>query len=197
MRLVIVRHGVTDWNAGGRLQGRTDIPLNEEGSRQAEAIARRLAGYGLDRILSSPMRRAMETARPAARTTGLPLEVLETLVEADMGLWEGLTWEEIRTRYPALLAERDRVGLSYKGHGGESVLEVMARSRGILEQLKRECAGKTVCVVTHASPARHLVAAATLDPEHRKLRMRNASVSILRIGAAVEVECLDDVTHLP
>ena len=191
MRLVVVRHGVTDWNLEGRMQGRTDIPLNAQGLVQAKAAARRLAAERLDRILSSPMSRALGTALPIASAHGLTPEVREDLHEAHMGFWEGMTWEEIGVKYPHLLAERDRQGPSYKGHGGESVLEVAARAQGVWEAV-RALEG-TTCVVTHAAPGRHLIAAAAADPGHIRLRLRNASVSVVEDG---RVLCLDDVGHL-
>ncbi len=191
MRLVVVRHGVTDWNVQGRLQGRTDIPLNADGIRQAVAVARRLASERLARVLSSPMARALATAQPIAAAQGLTPEVREDLHEAHMGLWEGLTWEEVATRYPHHLPERDRVGPSYKGHAGESVAEVAARAAGVLEAI-RGLPG-TTCVVTHAAPGRHLIVAAAGNPEHMKLRLQNTSVSIVEDGRIV---CLDDVSHL-
>ncbi len=191
MRLVVVRHGVTDWNVTGRMQGRTDIPLNAEGRRQAEAVGRRLASEPIARILSSPMSRALGTALPIASAHGLVPEVREDLHEAHMGLWEGLTWEEVAAQYSHQLAERDRVGPGYKGHEGESVLEVAARAADLLMRI-RDLPG-TTCVVTHASPARHLIAALTGEREHWKLRLRNVSVSILEDARLL---CLDDVSHL-
>ena len=197
MRLLVVRHAVTDWNQAGRLQGRTDIDLNAEAVRQAMALAGRLRPENISRILSSPMRRAVRTALPIAESHGLSLETSEDLQEADMGLWEGLTWDEVRARYADQLAERDRVGPGYKGHKGESILEVMARAGQFLKVLRKESAGKTVLVVTHASPARHLIGHATGDPEHHRLKLGNTSLNVLDLSVTpARVEVLDDLSHL-
>ena len=198
MRLVVVRHAVTDWNQAGRLQGRTDIELNAEGVRQAMALAGRLRPENIARILTSPMRRAMRTALPIAESHALTLETSEDLQEADMGLWEGLTFDEVRARYADQLAERDRVGPGYKGHRGESILEVRARAGRLLESLRKAAAGKTVLVVTHASPARHLIGHATGNPEHHRLKLGNTSLTILDLSVTpARVELLDDLSHLP
>ena len=197
MRLIVVRHGVTDWNLAGRLQGRTDIDLNADGVRQIRALGRRLATLRIDRLFASPMRRATRTAMAIGEAHGRPLEVVDDLHEAHMGLWEGLTWDEIRAKYPDQLAARDQAGRGYKGHGGESIAEVSDRAGRFLERLKREAAGLTACVVTHAAPGRHLIAHATGDPAHHQLKLRNASLTILQLGeSGATVDCLDDVGHL-
>ena len=197
MRLLIARHAVTDWNVQGRLQGRTDIDLNTEGIRQALALAGRLRAERIDRLFSSPTRRATRTAMPVAETHGLTLEIDEDLHEGHMGLWEGLTWEEVAARYPGQILERDRTGPSWKGHEGESILEVAARARRFLDRLKAQAPDATVCVVTHAALARHLIVRAMGDDAHLKLRLRNTALSIVSIqGGVPRLECLDDVRHL-
>lgn len=198
MRLLVVRHGVTDWNVQGRLQGRTDVALNPEGLRQAEALMVRLRGEPIARLLSSPTRRAMATAAPLAAARGLRIETDEDLHEGHMGLWEGLTWEEIRVRYPDQLAERERVGPSYRGHGGESILDVAARAARAFERIQAG-GGACVAVVTHAALARHLIVHATRDDRHLALRLRNTAVSELEIpvaGAPARLRLLDDLSHL-
>jgi glucosyl-3-phosphoglycerate phosphatase len=117
VRLVLWRHGQTRWNAEGRFQGQTDIPLDAEGEQQAERAARLLAALRPDVIVSSDLARAMATAAPLARLTALTVTPDKELRERYGGLWEGLTDSEIRTRYPAEHAqwyppggEADRAG---------------------------------------------------------------------------------------
>ena len=197
MRLLIARHGVTDWNVQGRLQGRTDIDLNAEGIRQARALASRLRPERIARLFSSPTRRATRTAMPIAEGHGLSLEIDEDLHEGHMGLWEGLTWEEVAARYPQHLRDRDRVGPSYKGHEGESILEVAARARCFFERMQGEAPESAICVVTHAALARHLIVHAMGDDSHLNLRLQNTSLSIVTVeGGVPRLECLDDISHL-
>jgi len=98
---VLWRHGQTVWNVENRFQGHTDIPLDETGQAQAERAARLLAALRPYAIVSSDLRRAVGTAAPLARLTGLPVTLDKELRERAGGVWEGLTDVEIRTRYPA------------------------------------------------------------------------------------------------
>jgi broad specificity phosphatase PhoE len=97
---VLLRHGQTIWNAERRFQGQTDIPLDETGTAQAERVARLLAALRPDVIVSSDLGRAVSTAQPLAKFTGLVVSLDKDLRERSGGLWEGLTDEEIRERYP-------------------------------------------------------------------------------------------------
>src|SRR6476646_5188364 len=104
MRLVLVRHGQSEGNARGILQGRMDFGLTDLGRAQAEATARYLAGgRKVERLRSSPLTRAMETAQPIAAALGLEVEPEPALAEYDMGEASGLTWAEIRERFPAIV----------------------------------------------------------------------------------------------
>lgn len=129
MRIALIRHGQTDWNARGLLQGTSDIPLNEAGRRQAMQAAARIAGQGYERVVSSPLGRAVETAQIIARELGLPTEIetIPDLIERHYGDGEGKptkhpdgTWavEEYGNKEPvARVAER-----------GYQALEDIARS---------------------------------------------------------------------
>src|SRR5436305_12534 len=106
--LVLVRHGETEWNRLGRVQGLTDIPLNETGRRQAHQAGRRLSHEHWDGIASSPLARAAQTAEIIAREVGLPApELVEALVERNYGDAEGLTGEEIDRRFAGVLHARE------------------------------------------------------------------------------------------
>lgn len=103
-RILFARHAQTDWNDLSRYQGRTDVPLNVGGRRQAENLARRLAYWKADRVFSSPLVRARETAEIVMGKMPDPpaLELFEDLVELDFGEWEGLSVSEVRQRYGEL-----------------------------------------------------------------------------------------------
>ena len=129
--LYLARHGETDWNSAGRLQGQTDIPLNETGRSQARLLGQRLQGLGITSVGSSDLVRARETAEIIARGLELPFRgVLEDLRERRYGLFEGLTPEECQTRYPA---EWERfLDPEVSPPRGESLIEVRARMlRGV------------------------------------------------------------------
>ncbi len=102
-RVVLWRHGRTEWNVAGRVQGQTDTALDEVGVRQAAAAAARLASLRPVRILSSDLQRARHTAEELSRLTGVPVELDERLREMNFGEREGLTWKESWERFPDLM----------------------------------------------------------------------------------------------
>jgi len=159
-RLILVRHGETDWNREGRLQGGQDIPLNALGRRQAAEAAGRLkelepAYAGLDYI-ASPMQRARETMDILRGELALPAGAYQTedrLRELTFGEWEGFTWRDIRKaeREQAHLRERDKWG--FVPPGGESYRMLAERVRPVLEGLERE-----TVIVSHGGVARAVLA---------------------------------------
>ena len=105
--LFLFRHGETDWNRAGRLQGHTDTPLNATGLAQAEALTERLRPHRLDAVVSSDLARAWTTARIVAEGLGVPLIREPGLREAQIGEAEGLFWPEVKTRFGETLTEPD------------------------------------------------------------------------------------------
>jgi broad specificity phosphatase PhoE len=99
-RLLVVRHGQTEWNIAGRIQGSTDIDLDATGRAQVLEAAPELAAYEPARIITSDLRRAVDTARPVAERTGIEIELDKRLRERAYGPWEGLTQQEIAEQYP-------------------------------------------------------------------------------------------------
>ena len=116
IRLLLWRHGQTAWNVEGRFQGQTDIPLDETGEQQAERAARLLAALRPDVIISSDLSRAMATAAPLARLTGLTVSTDKDLRERHGGAWEGLSDVQIRTQYPVEHAQWLPPGGRVNGH---------------------------------------------------------------------------------
>jgi broad specificity phosphatase PhoE len=127
MALWLVRHGETEWSLSGQHTGRTDLPLTPEGELQAVAIGKMLAGRAFDRVLSSPMARARDTARLAG--FGDRLEIVEDLVEVDYGGYEGLTTAQIHGRAPGWELFRDG------SPGGETPRDIEDRVGALLERL--------------------------------------------------------------
>jgi broad specificity phosphatase PhoE len=138
--LLLVRHGETDWNAEGRLQGHTDTPLNELGRRQALTLADELAGDGIEAVYSSDLARARETAEIVAGRLGLPVVLDPDLREKDWGTWEGLTG-----------AERERVELA-----GETTEAHRERTLRALRSIATGHPGGRVLVVTHGGSMRRI-----------------------------------------
>lgn len=149
--LLLVRHGYSLSNESGTFTGQTDVPLTEEGVRQAELTARYLAGnYHTDKILSGDLLRTVQTAEPFSVLTKLPILKEKELREIYGGKWEGKKAEEISSLYPADYERwKNDIGNSCPT-GGESVKEVQVRAVAKLERIAAENEGKTVAVFTHA-----------------------------------------------
>jgi len=166
--LVLVRHGETDWNRERRFQGHADTPLNDSGRRQAGELAALLRGDGLSAVYTSPLRRAKETASVVAADLGLDAHELEELREIDVGDWQGLTIDEVRTRHPEQLDVAWRSGWP----NGETHEELAERVLPALLDLDRRHAGERVLGVTHAGPIRVVLAAAAgLSHEESRLQI--------------------------
>lgn len=154
-RILLVRHGTTEWNESGRYQGISDIPLNEQGLRQAEALRQRLAGERIDVIYSSDLKRAVQTA--GAIAAGRDLEVIDCreLREMNFGEFEGLTFTEIGDRYDSeWWAARDA---NLEIPGGESISQLAARVSAFAERLSSYDKGETVLIVAHGGTLRALI----------------------------------------
>lgn len=148
-RLVLVRHGETDWNREGRYMGHTDGPLNDKGLAQAEAAAQSLRGSTLAAIYTSDLRRARQTAEALARVTGAPIVVDRRLREIGQGDWEGQLFSHIEQADADLLARRRSDPMDTRPPGGESVREAQARVLPLLSEIARQHPTDRVAVVSH------------------------------------------------
>ncbi len=197
-RLVLVRHASTTHSAAMRFSGRNDLPLDDAGRAQAAALARR-PYRGVAAVVSSPLRRALETAQAIADSLGLPVTTNDDLIELDFGAWEGLTVAEVRERYPAELA-------AWQGSpdtatpGGESFGALARRVRRGRDALIAAHPDRTVIVVTHVSPIKTLVRTALDAPFESIYRMHldPASVSMLDYFAdgTSSMRLFNDTAHL-
>ena len=169
--LLLVRHGATALSPEKRFSGRGDPALTEAGVEQARAIAARLSSYGVTAVVASPLTRAMQTARLIADGLGLDVAVDEGLVETDFGDWEGLTFGEVRERWPKeMQAWLDDPAVAPPG--GEPFTAVFARVAAVRERLLRDYAESRVAVVSHVTPIKAMVRDALAAPAHVLHRMR-------------------------
>jgi broad specificity phosphatase PhoE len=170
LRLLLIRHAQTVWNAAGRVQGQADPPLSELGESQRRALGVRMGGYPLDALFSSDLERAHLTASSVAQATGVPVQPEPGLREVGLGRWEGASVQTMRRYYPELLAEWRREpswDLVPEGEGSAAF-----RSR-VLTAMARVVAGRgeaeTVAAVTHIGVIR-LVLSLAAGLESRGLR---------------------------
>ena len=195
----LLRHGQTPMSVQKRYAGRTDAPLTEVGVQQAAAAAKRLASAGLGVIVTSPLLRTVQTAQAVAAVTGAAVVTDDGFRETDFGAWEGLTFAEVRERWPAeitaWLADPD-----VAPPGGESFTDVSARVTEALDRVLAARAGQTVLIVSHVTPIKMLVAAALLAPPAALYRMHLDVAALSEIdwyadGPAV-LRSFNDTSHL-
>lgn len=148
-RLIAVRHGETAWNTQSRIQGHTDIPLNETGLWQAERVGQAVAQEAVHALYSSDLQRARLTALAIGRSAGLPVQLEEGLRERHFGELEGLTHEEIHARWPDQARRWKQRDPSYGPLGGETLRDFHARCVGQLTRLAQRHLGQTIVVVAH------------------------------------------------
>jgi len=197
MELILVRHGETSWNREERVQGISDIELNEQGRKQAVKLAEALKGRPIEAIFSSPLVRALETARIINRYHGLHIQVREELREMDQGIFEGLSFRELMAKEGAFLSRWVKDPASVTMPGGESLADVQKRAWPVMEEIIRE--GCSSLVVSHSfTISTILCKIAGLDlSRFRRVSVSPASLTVVRItDSGGEIEILNDCRHL-
>lgn len=199
-RLVLVRHGVTEYSVTKRFAGRSDLELTEAGLEQARRAAGRVAELGrVDVVISSPLRRTRETAQQVANRLALPVLVDDGLVETDFGDWDGYTFAEVGQKWPAEL-QRWLADPAVAPPSGESFETVTRRVRKARDQILARHTGSTVVIVSHVSPIKTLVRLALDAPAGALNRMFLAPASICVIDyyrdGPVSLQSFNDTAHL-
>jgi probable phosphoglycerate mutase len=146
--IFLLRHGAIDNPPPRRFLGRTDLPLNADGIRQARDLGRWLGAIPFRRVCASPLARAVETAALVSGRPAAAIERVETLVEIDLGAWGGLSLAEVQVRFPGEYEQRGQDLAAYRTPGGESFSEVADRACPALAELARDTPGPLL-VVAH------------------------------------------------
>jgi len=148
-RLLLARHGETDWNRLGRWQGQTNVPLNDVGRRQAMALCSSLKDEQLAAVYCSTLQRAVETAHAIAAAHRLNVCRDARLNEIKLGKWEGMTRKDIAARYPDLLQAWEADPSSVRPPDGESIVELQDRVMAVIDEISLAYPGETVCIIGH------------------------------------------------
>jgi len=198
-RLTVLRHGETAWNQDTRIQGHTDIDLNDTGRWQAAQLARALADEPLAAVYSSDLRRAFDTAEAVARAQGLRATPNTGLRERCFGMLEGLTWAEIEERHPVeAVAWRTRVP-EWAPAGGESLVVLRDRVMTVLNDLAARHVGEHIALVAHGGVLDAIYRAATgLELQApRSWLLKNAAINrLLWTPGSLTLVGWGDVAHL-
>jgi len=182
VKLILVRHTETIWNRDKRIQGgSSDIALSEVGIRQAHLLAKFFEGENITAIASSPLQRALNTATIIAEPHGLRVKEDAGFKELEVGELEGLSWADLGTSFTQFLLQEWQGQGTVGVKGGESFVQLQQRSWDSVEQLRRECDGDSVIVVSHYFATLSIIFKALgLSPEYLpKFRIANGGISIV------------------
>jgi broad specificity phosphatase PhoE len=204
MRLILVRHGETEWNRQRRVQGLSNLGLNDTGKKQARALARVLSNKRVDAIYSSPLRRARETTRAIARFHKVGVEILDGLKELDVGEVDGMTYDDMKIYHGEFFNKWMRDFTSVRLPGGGFIPELRDQCCATVQDIvkkerKAESDDRAAIVVTHFFPLMCIICDSMgLDLAHcRRLRVDLASISVLDFNTDNTVlVSLNDTCHL-
>ena len=198
-RLLLVRHGITEFNSTRRFAGYSDVEMSDTGYKQVERLRDRLANEKIDAVYSSDLRRALVTAEVISSRHKTDIVVCPELREVNYGDIEGLTFQEIGRLYPDVAELIANFNLQLEFPGGESFEGFIERTSKFLDRLTEHAPSKTLLIVSHSGPLKVLVCRLLgIDQGHwRQIRIDNASLSIMATypqGAILNL--LNDTSHL-
>jgi len=200
--ILLVRHGETDWNRDRRVQGWAPVALSERGHNQAARLADRLAAdYSVDRLISSDLRRTVETARPIARAVDCELTTDRQWRERNFGVLQGLDYGELFLGYPEFtLTEVGYTAAEARPEGGESLVDQRKRVLAAFRELRADLASdETAVVVTHGGPLYLIlgwihgldIEATIMDQEQG-----NCAINEIHVDGGLTVRRENDCSHL-
>ena len=198
-RLIIVRHGRTEWNRVEKFRGRADIGLDGVGMKQAETAAKRITGWPISAIYSSPMRRALTTAEIIAAPLGLKVQPMSGIIDVDYGKWQGLSTEDVVARDGRLYSQWIESPDKVKFPGGESFTEVRERATSAIDDLIQQHPKETVVLVSHKVICQILILSLLgLDSSHFwQITQDVCAINLFEVrGGIPSALFLNDTCHL-
>jgi broad specificity phosphatase PhoE len=201
MRIYLVRHGETEWNRVRRFQGRSNLPLNKEGKKQVKALALALKNKPLTAIYTSPLIRALETARLIkVFHPSIPIFEEKGLIEMDLGEFDGMKAQDWAEQYPDFRKAWNENPASVKMPGGESLKEVQVRAKHTLERITRIYPPDTTLLISSHNFVNLTILCDLLEiplRRFRELRQENAAFNLIRKkGDRLYAELVNERSHL-
>ena len=198
-KVIIIRHGETEWHAENRYAGTTDIPLNQRGKTEALQVTERLKNEPLDCVYTSPLQRCFYMADLIAKSHELQPVVSNDIIEIDIGRWDGLTYKEILDTEGEMLKGWIKDPLNTTIPGGEPLVDVQGRAMRCVDEIHRGYPEGTAVIVSHGGPLRAIVATVLgMDLSMCfRLTIDLASVSVITYkGEFSNLELLNDTCHV-
>ena len=199
MRVILVRHGQTDWNQEGIFRGRIDVELNAEGIQQARTIGEKLSKIAVDGIYSSPLSRAMETSEIIASFRNRAVQVLDELTDIDFGKWQGLSQPEAKERYPQIYTTWERRPEKVKIPDAETLDDVRIRVINGLNSILSDQPDGTVIVISHGLVNKVLLCAVLglANSHFWKIKQDNGAVNVFKYTEhGSKVFLMNDTSHI-
>jgi broad specificity phosphatase PhoE len=200
MKLLLIRHGHTEWNELGKAQGRTDIPLSKTGHEQAQALADALRNEKPEAVYTSPLRRAVDTARYIGIASSADVIVEDALTEIQFGEWEGLSFEQIGKTYRGVYAVWRDTPFDCSVPKAESLKEVLDRCVDLLDIWQKRHKDGTIAVISHTLPIKMMIAYLIGLPYNRihALRLDNTGRTelIVKPDGRNILTVMNDTSHL-
>ncbi len=200
MNIYIARHGETKWNVEGRMQGFKNSDLTQRGISDARSLGESLKNIDFDYIYSSPLGRALDTAKCIRKDDDIKIILDDSLKELNLGLWEGMTYEEIKEKYPTQYNNFREHPELFESQGGENFSELIKRVEEGLSNIIKDEDHKNILIVTHTCVIKAI--AIIVKGEYVKNFwnppfINNASLTILEvIDKEIKVLLEADVSHL-
>lgn len=196
-RIIFLRPGETDWNKQGRWQGWVAAPLNDHGRQQAAMLARFVRNIGIGAFYTSDLRRALQTADMLCRSLGVEPTVDERLRERNIGLWQGLTVDEMKDWYPDEYAQMLGDIEDFRPPSGESRNDVRRRAMSALDDILVKSQYETVAVLSHTTAIKIMLSALVPSYDPLYVNLDNASVTTIhRKEGLWEIAAVNDQMHL-
>ena len=184
MKLFLIRHGQTDWNLKGKIQGSCDIELNHTGMKQAEELSNKILeeGYKFSKIYSSLQRRAVKTAEILSLATNLDYISIEGLEEMNLGKWEGLSWTDVKEKYQ-MEYEQWYINRRYtRTPRGESYQDLLERVLAVIHKIINENC-EDVVIVTHSAVIMSIQCYITNTPFDEMMKFKTENTSITELDS--------------
>lgn len=184
MKLFLIRHGQTDWNLKGKIQGSFDIELNDIGIKQAEELSNKILeeGYKFSKIYSSLQRRAAKTAEILSHATNIDYILIKGLEEMNLGKWEGLSWTEVKEKYPIEYGKWYINRKYTKTPMGESYQDLLERVLPVMHKIINKNS-EDVLIVTHSAVIMSIQCYLTNTPFEEMVKFRTGNTSITEIDS--------------
>ncbi|WP_270568014.1 histidine phosphatase family protein [Clostridium beijerinckii] len=184
MKLFLIRHGQTDWNLKGKIQGSCDIELNDIGIKQAEELSNKILeeGYKFSKIYSSLQRRAAKTAEILSHATNIDYILIKGLEEMNLGKWEGLSWTEVKEKYPIEYGKWYINRKYTKTPMGESYQDLLERVLPVMHKIINENS-EDVLIVTHSAVIMSIQCYLTNTPFEEMIKFKTGNTSITEIDS--------------